>query len=69
VEGRAGPVRSASVIVGPEGGLTADEVEAAGAAGYVAVTLGQRILRTDTAGPTIVALLQYALGDLGGQPR
>jgi 16S rRNA (uracil1498-N3)-methyltransferase len=61
--------RSASVIVGPEGGLTPDEVARAGAAGYVTVTLGQRILRTDTAGPTIVALLQYALGDLGGEAR
>jgi len=54
------------VIVGPEGGLTRDEVAGAGAMGYVAVTLGQRILRTDTAGPAIVAMLQYALGDLGG---
>jgi 16S rRNA (uracil1498-N3)-methyltransferase len=61
--------RSASVIVGPEGGLTSDEVARAGAAGYVTVTLGQRILRTDTAGPTIVALLQYVLGDLGGEAR
>jgi 16S rRNA (uracil1498-N3)-methyltransferase len=61
--------RSAHVIVGPEGGLTRDEVERAGTAGYVAVTLGQRILRTDTAGPAIVAMLQFALGDLGGTPR
>jgi 16S rRNA (uracil1498-N3)-methyltransferase len=37
--------------------------------GYVAVTLGERILRTDTAGPAIVAMLQYALGDLGGVAR
>ena len=58
--------RSATVIVGPEGGLTRDEVARAGAAGYVPVTLGGRILRTETAGPAIVALLQYGLGDLGG---
>ena len=58
--------RSARVIVGPEGGLTRDEVARAGAMGYVAVTLGQRILRTETAGPAVVALLQYGLGDLGG---
>ena len=61
--------RSASVIVGPEGGLTRDEVASASSAGYVAVTLGERILRTDTAGPAIVAMLQYALGDLGGARR
>jgi 16S rRNA (uracil1498-N3)-methyltransferase len=59
--------RSATVIVGPEGGLTRDEVTRAGAAGYVAVTLGGRILRTETAGPAIVAILQYGLGDLGGE--
>ena len=57
------------MIVGPEGGLTADEVARAEAAGYVTVTLGERILRTDTAGPAIVAMLQYALGDLGGAAR
>ena len=67
LEGRDGRPRSATVIVGPEGGLTRDEVARAGAAGYVSVTLGQRILRTETAGPAIVALLQYGLGDLGGQ--
>jgi 16S rRNA (uracil1498-N3)-methyltransferase len=61
--------RSARVIVGPEGGLSADEVASAAAAGYVTVTLGPRILRTETAGPTIVALLQYGLGDLGGEAR
>jgi 16S rRNA (uracil1498-N3)-methyltransferase len=61
--------RRVVVIVGPEGGLAADEVARAGAAGYVAVSLGQRILRTDTAGPAIVAMLQYALGDLGGLAR
>jgi len=61
--------RSATVIVGPEGGLTRDEVARAGAAGYVPVTLGGRILRTETAGPAIVALLQFGLGDLGGEAR
>jgi 16S rRNA (uracil1498-N3)-methyltransferase len=58
--------RSCSVVVGPEGGLTTNEVGRARDAGYVTVTLGQRILRTDTAGPAIVAMLQYALGDVGG---
>jgi 16S rRNA (uracil1498-N3)-methyltransferase len=66
---RDGGTRSAIVIVGPEGGLTREEVALAVAAGYVPVTLGRRILRTETAGPTIVALLQYGLGDLGGEAR
>ena len=59
--------RSATVIVGPEGGLAEDEVAAARAAGYTPVTLGQRVLRTETAGPAIVAVLQHRLGDLGAE--
>jgi 16S rRNA (uracil1498-N3)-methyltransferase len=66
LEGVEGRPRSASVIVGPEGGLAPEEVARARAAGYVSVTLGHRVLRTETAGPAIVALLQYSLGDLGG---
>ena len=58
--------RRVSVVVGPEGGLTAEEVSLAGSAGYTVVTLGHRILRTETAAVTAVALLQYTLGDLGG---
>lgn len=68
IEGVPARPRTACVIVGPEGGLTEDEVARAGAAGYVRVTLGRRILRSETAGAAIVALLQWALGDLGGAP-
>jgi 16S rRNA (uracil1498-N3)-methyltransferase len=60
----AGAPRAATVIVGPEGGLALTEVEAARAAGVTIVSLGQRILRTETAGPAIVAILQSRLGDL-----
>jgi 16S rRNA (uracil1498-N3)-methyltransferase len=52
------------VLVGPEGGLAIAEVEAAKAAGSIVVSLGRRILRTETAGPAIVAILQSRLGDL-----
>src|SRR5262249_60426561 len=55
---------SATVIVGPEGGLARAEVDAARAVGVTVVSLGQRILRTETAGPAIVAILQSRLGDL-----
>lgn len=51
-------------MVGPEGGFTEEEVAAARQAGFVAVKLGQRVLRTETAAITLVALLQYAWGDL-----
>jgi 16S rRNA (uracil1498-N3)-methyltransferase len=60
----AGAPRSAVVVVGPEGGLAMAEVEAARAAGSIVVSLGQRILRTETAGPAVVAIVQSRLGDL-----
>jgi 16S rRNA (uracil1498-N3)-methyltransferase len=54
-----------ALLVGPEGGLTENEREAALAAGFRAVRLGPRVLRTETAAITGVALLQAAFGDLG----
>jgi 16S rRNA (uracil1498-N3)-methyltransferase len=56
---------SIAVLVGPEGGLTATEAATAQAAGFIPVTLGQRILRTETAGLAVLAILQYEWGDLG----
>jgi 16S rRNA (uracil1498-N3)-methyltransferase len=51
-----------SIIVGPEGGLTADEVAAATAAGFVSVSLGRQILKLETAAVAILAVLQYEAG-------
>jgi 16S rRNA (uracil1498-N3)-methyltransferase len=59
------PVASVAVVVGPEGGLTAQEVARGEAYGFLTVGLGNRILRTETAGLIAVALLQYQFGDLG----
>lgn len=53
------------VAVGPEGGFSADEVAHAKEAGFVAVGLGPRILRTETASLAALAMIGYALGDLG----
>jgi len=53
-----------SVFVGPEGGFTLDEVECARQAGARIVTLGPRVLRTETASPVLAALVLYELGDL-----
>jgi 16S rRNA (uracil1498-N3)-methyltransferase len=55
----------AVVVVGPEGGLAEGEVEALRSAGAVVAGLGPRILRTETAGPVAVSLLQFRYGDLG----
>ena len=57
--------RKICAMVGPEGGFTEEEVAQAGDAGFIPVKLGRRILRTETAAITLVALLQYELGDLG----
>jgi 16S rRNA (uracil1498-N3)-methyltransferase len=61
------PKRPASmtVVVGPEGGISPAEVERAECCGFVPVKLGPRILRTETAGLAIIAILQYLYGDLG----
>jgi 16S rRNA (uracil1498-N3)-methyltransferase len=56
----------AFIVVGPEGGLAREEVEAASAAGFATASLGPRILRSETAGPAIAAILQSRFGDLGG---
>lgn len=60
------PPRAAIVLIGPEGGLSADEVDLARALGWLVARLGPRILRTETAGPALAALLQFRFGDLGG---
>lgn len=46
-----------AVVIGPEGGMTADEVEAMKQAGCLPVTLGPRILRTETAGLAAISAL------------
>ena len=54
------------VFIGPEGGFTPAEAATARVAGVIPVTLGPRILRTETAGPAVLAIIMYVLGDLGG---
>lgn len=54
-----------AVLIGPEGGLTGAEVECAEQYGFVPVRFGPRILRTETAGFGVVAVLQYLYGDTG----
>lgn len=53
------------VVVGPEGGFTDDEIALACARGAQAVTLGRRILRTETAGFAALAIARFLEGDLG----
>lgn len=52
-------------IVGPEGGLSEQEVEESKRAGFVAVSLGKRIVRAETASLCLLSILQYEWGDIG----
>ena len=57
--------KSIGVIIGPEGGLSNEEVKAAQEAGGIAVSLGRRILRTETAGLVAAAAILYETDNLG----
>jgi 16S rRNA (uracil1498-N3)-methyltransferase len=57
------PQKPIELLVGPEGGLTDAEVDAAQRAGYQPVRLGPRVLRTETAAPALLAALQALWGD------
>jgi 16S rRNA (uracil1498-N3)-methyltransferase len=61
----ASPAQTISLAVGPEGGWRVGELDAAAANGYVAVTLGARILRAETATLAALSILQSRLGELG----
>ncbi|MBS5986805.1 RsmE family RNA methyltransferase [Clostridium sp.] len=64
--GRLDNVKKIGIMVGPEGGFEEEEIERLKEKGAYIITLGSRILRTETAGFTATALVQYELGDLGG---
>lgn len=51
-------------VVGPEGGFVQQEIEVAKDAGFISASLGHRILRSETAAITMVAIVQYEWGDL-----
>jgi 16S rRNA (uracil1498-N3)-methyltransferase len=63
-EPEAGNAGSVLVVIGPEGGFSEAEVDLAQAAGALPVSLGARILRTETAALAILAALLYARGEL-----
>ena len=55
------PGQSVGMFIGPEGGFEETEVEEARAAGFYPVSLGKRILRTETAGLTMLSILMYQM--------
>lgn len=55
------PCTTILILIGPEGGFSQKEIGLAKNAGFTSISLGQRILRTETAGMAIMAMLTYEL--------
>ena len=55
------------VVIGPEGGFTAEEIGQARGNGFSTAGLGPRLLRAPTAALAACTLVQYAFGDMGGR--
>ncbi len=55
------PGEDIAVFIGPEGGFAEEEIEKAVNAGIIPITLGKRILRTETAGMSVLSILMYHL--------
>lgn len=52
-----------ALLIGPEGGLSAEEIQQATAAGWQPLQLGPRVLRTETAALAVIAAMQTVWGD------
>lgn len=57
-------VKTVGFLIGPEGGFNMAETEKIRNAGIDTVTLGKRILRTETAGEAVLAMTMYEIGDI-----
>ena len=59
-------IKEVLLLIGPEGGISKEEFALAETKGMQSVSLGKRILRTETAGLATVAAILYETGDFGG---
>ena len=57
-------LQSLGILIGPEGGISPEEMDLLTAAGFVPITLGKRILRTETAGPAVLSALMCLYGEM-----
>ena len=57
-------IASSALLIGPEGGLSEREINAAEQQGFEALRLGPRVLRTETAPLAAITLLQHSWGDM-----
>lgn len=60
------PITKVCILIGPEGGFSDSEYADAEFAGFQSVSIGPRVLRTETAAVAALAILQSRWGDLGG---
>ncbi len=59
------PVERVRLLIGPEGGLSADEIAMTARYAFTDILLGPRVLRTETTALTAITALQVRFGDLG----
>lgn len=59
-------IKKVGIFIGPEGGFEAEEISLCTTENILPITLGPRILRTETAGFVAATIIQYELGDMGG---
>lgn len=59
------PVERVRLLIGPEGGLSAEEISMTTGYGFTDILLGPRVLRTETTALTAITALQVRFGDLG----
>jgi 16S rRNA (uracil1498-N3)-methyltransferase len=55
-----------SVVIGPEGGFSREEIERAADKGFISATMGKNILKVETAVLAILSIIQYEKGIFGG---
>lgn len=60
-------IKNIALIIGPEGGLDIEEVQKLKNSGAKIISLGNRILRTETASIVMSSIMMYELGDIGGK--
>ena len=66
IESIKGDLKKIALIVGPEGGFSLKEVSEIKERGAISISLGPRILRTETAGFAALSIIQYLFGDMRG---
>jgi 16S rRNA (uracil1498-N3)-methyltransferase len=67
--GNSSGIEEAFAVIGPEGGFTSQEIDRARAAGFVTASLGNRVLRVETAALAVLAILQFELGGVSKMKR